>query len=66
MSSLFFLFIFALADFLFSSFVCKGCQVAKKRCAMTEAGSKEGEKKTGKKRAREDGSSVEVAEVAEV
>ena len=33
---------------------------------MTEAGSKEGEKKSGKKRAREDGSSDEVAEVAEV
>ena len=33
---------------------------------MTEAGSKEGEKKSGKKRAREDGSSDEVVEVAEV
>ena len=33
---------------------------------MMEAGSKEGEKKTGKKRAREDGSSDEVVEVAEV
>ena len=33
---------------------------------MTEAGSKEGEKKTAKKRAREDGSSDEVVEVAEV
>ena len=61
-----FLFIFVLADFSFSSFVCKGCQIAKKRCAMTEAGSKEGEKKTAKKRAREDGSSDEVVEVAEV
>ena len=44
-----FLFILALADFSFSSFVCKGCQVAKKKCAMTEVGSKEGEKKTASK-----------------
>ena len=60
---------FALADFSFSSFVCKGCQIAKKKCAMTEAGSKEGEKKMAsklKKRARDDGSSDEVVEVAEV
>ena len=49
--------------------MCKGCQVAKKKCAMTEAGSKEGEKKAAsksKKRARDDRSSDEVVEVAEV
>ena len=49
--------------------MCKGCQVAKKKCAMMEAGSKEGEKKTvgkSKKRARDDGSSDEVVEIAEV
>ena len=49
--------------------MCKGCQVAKKKCAMTEAGLKEGEKKAAsksKKRARDDGSSDEVVEVAEV
>ena len=49
--------------------MCKGCQIAKKKCAMTEAGSKEGEKKAAsksKKRARDDGSSDEVVEVAEV
>ena len=49
--------------------MCKGCQVAKKKCAMMEAGSKEGEKKMVgrlKKRARDDGSSDEVVEVAEV
>ena len=69
MSFFSFLFILALADFSFSSFVCKGCQVAKKKCAMTEVGSKEGEKKTAsksKKRAREDESLDEVVEVAEV
>ena len=66
----FFVILFALADFFFSSFVCKGCQVAKKKCAMMEEGSKEGEKKKavgkGKKRARDEGSSDEVVEVAEV
>ena len=49
--------------------MCKGCQVAKKKCVMMEAGSKEGEKKMAsksKKRARDDGSSDEVVEVAEV
>ena len=50
--------------------MCKGCQVAKKKCAMMEEGSKEGEKKKavgkGKKRARDEGSSDEVVEVAEV
>ena len=50
--------------------MCKGCQVAKKKCAMTEEGSKEGEKKKAvgraKKRARDDGSSDEVVEIAEV
>ena len=49
--------------------MCKGCQVAKKKCAMTEVGSKEGEKKAAgksKKRARDEGSSDEVVEVAEV
>ena len=65
----FFVILFALADFFFSSFVCKGCQVAKKKCAMTEAGLKEGEKRAvgkSKKRVRDDGSSDEVVEVAEV
>ena len=49
--------------------MCKGCQIAKKKCAMMEAGLKEGEKKAAgksKKRARDDGSSDEVVEVAEV
>ena len=50
--------------------MCKGCQVAKKKCAMMEEGSKEGEKKKpvgkSKKRARDDGSSDEVVEIAEV
>ena len=50
--------------------MCKGCQLAKKKCAMTEEGLIEGEKKKavsrGKKRARDDGSSDEVVEIAEV
>ena len=50
--------------------MCKGCQVAKKKCTMMEEGLKEGEKKKAvgraKKRARDDGSSDEVVEVAEV
>ena len=50
--------------------MCKGCQVAKKKCAMTEEGLKEGEKEKtvgrAKKRARDEGSSDEVVEVAEV
>ena len=52
------------------SFVCKGCQIAKKKCTMTEEGSKEGEKKKtvgrAKKWARDDRSSDEVVEIAEV
>ena len=49
--------------------MCKGCQVAKKKCVMTEAGPKEGEKKMVgrlKKRARDEGSLDEVVEIAEV
>ena len=62
--------IFALADLCCSSSVCKGCQLAKKKCVMTEEGLKEAEKKKavcrGKKQARGDGSSDEVVEVTEV
>ena len=49
--------------------MCKGCQVTKKKCVMTEEGLKEAEKKKTvgrvKKQARDEGSSDEV-EIAEV